>query len=234
MKRIAFFDVDKTIFDGYIAVESLKYFADTSFVPEQYYYLFEKDRKTHRLGLMDYDDLLASGLDKFAQSIKGKKEAPVKSAIHRYYKQSSGIYPWVDEVVNYLKENNFQIYLVSAAPDITVEYIHKLIGSDRYLSTGLERRKHRFTGKIIRCLDNGGKREAIQEILEDEDTLSLAFGDSPGDIEMLQMATVSFLMYNSEYKGMRKVAQKHRFILIEKKHFVLDHIKKLKEMGYFI
>ena len=228
MKRIAFFDVDKTIFDGYLAPDILQYLEENDVVQKGHFAAYRQAVEKYKKGSMDYNGLVRSALRSFARSITGKPREEVDIHIRDYFDQSAGIFPWVESVMEFLKDKSVTINLVSGAPNPAVNMITQYVGGDTYLSTELKEKDGVFTGGVGTILDDEGKKQKIMHLIKEyPDIETFGFGDSPGDISMLNLTDHAFVISNPHMPQMRKIAQQYSFVFIEDPYVLIDYLKEI-------
>lgn len=103
------------------------------------------------------------------------------------------------------------LVLVTGSLDFLVAPLAALLDVSTVLATKLEQDQERFTGHVRAPLPYGpGKRELIARLTREcrlDLARSFAYGDSPGDVELLQM--VGHPLVVNPIRGMASIARRH-------------------------
>lgn len=215
-KRIALWDVDKTIRPGFIAFDLLDLQSKSGLVlprvPEQVNLLY-KDYKTNNLSYEEFARLL---LLEWADGLRGVKYEDVLDQTSAYFNQDKSFYPYATRLFDVLrKEYRYENYLVTGEPQFVASLVGKRFKVKGFISSKFEVKKNAFTGEVSSFLaSRHEKLQSIQEILSkygDQD--SLGFGDSTGDIEMLRSVKYPFCILPSE--DLIEVAKVNNWIITD-------------------
>ncbi|MDR4478826.1 MAG: HAD-IB family hydrolase [Nitrospira sp.] len=103
------------------------------------------------------------------------------------------------------------IVLVTGSLDFLMAPLAALLEVPTLLAARLERQHRRFTGHVCEPLPYGpGKRDLIVRLIQDSRidlAQSFAYGDSPGDVELLQM--VGHPLVVNPIRGMGRIARRN-------------------------
>ncbi len=103
------------------------------------------------------------------------------------------------------------IVLVTGSLEFLMTPLAALLDVSTLLAAKLEQRQYRFTGQVCAPLPYGhGKRELITRLMEESGIdleQSFAYGDSPGDVELLRM--VGHPLVVNPIRGMAAIARRH-------------------------
>jgi HAD superfamily hydrolase (TIGR01490 family) len=103
------------------------------------------------------------------------------------------------------------IVLVTGSLEFLMMPLAALLDVSSLLAARLEHRQHRFTGQVCAPLPYGpGKRELITQLTEAariDLAQSYAYGDSPGDVELLRM--VGHPLVVNPIRGMGTIARRN-------------------------
>ena len=197
-KKIAFFDFDGTItFDD--SVKSFyKYIYQRSYL---YRYYIENLHLLIlcRFRFINYTILkkrrLVRLINNFSKSFIIKKTSEFYVDFLKKNIKKEAL-----EEINYLKENNFEVVVVSASYNILLKEFCKEFNLG-LITNDLEIKNNMFSGEYINKLDCNFY-EKVYRINEKYDLLKYdeiyVYGDSEGDLEMIKLATNFF--YN-KFKG---------------------------------
>ncbi len=103
------------------------------------------------------------------------------------------------------------IVLVTGSLDFLIAPLAALLEVPTLLAAKLERQQRQFTGHVCAPLPYGpGKRELIVRLTQESGidlAQSFAYGDSPGDVELLEM--VGHPLVVNPIRGMDRIAQRN-------------------------
>ncbi len=138
----------------------------------------------------DYGKFVLQALEFAAMALKGQKASRVRLIAGMCLPQVLSLYPWVSPTFTDLQRDGGKLTIVSAEPDFVTQPIADLFGAD-YLSTDLEINSDgNYTGQVASALSSSVKGQLVEQILAKAPTpLVYVFGDSAGDIGMLDHAT---------------------------------------------
>lgn len=104
----------------------------------------------------------------------------------------------VVKLLNAFRKDGFKIILVTASPEIYMEYFSKEFGYDGLICTRVEKKDGKFTGKLIgRNCNNEEKVKRIKESeYWDENAEIITLGNSKGDHTMLGISDVYYYVIN--------------------------------------
>ncbi len=103
------------------------------------------------------------------------------------------------------------IVLVTGSLEFLMTPLATLLNVSTLLAAKLEQQQQRFTGQVCSPLPYGyGKRELITHLTQEcgiDLSQSFAYGDSPGDVELLRM--VGHPLVVNPIRGMASIARRH-------------------------
>jgi HAD superfamily phosphoserine phosphatase-like hydrolase len=104
----------------------------------------------------------------------------------------SQIFPEMRELVNLLRENACEVWVVSSSNEwvIRAAMKHFAIPEERILATKVELENGIITDRLVRVPSGPGKPKILREVVKKE--VDAAFGNSRWDTEMLAMAPRAF------------------------------------------
>ena len=194
INKFAFFDLDMTLYAGY----SMADFFFKNIIPygraTQEQSIAAKDiLDKYMKGELSYSDTSIQSVQLSAEIIRNKTVAEVKKWQEKFF-STDKLFTYVLPLFEYLKNNGFKIYIVSGSIEPIVSVNAKILGVQGLYSE-LETKNGQYSGNVLSILNYVTKEEAISDILDsvDGEVLSIAVGDSSGDIDMLQKVTHGFL-----------------------------------------
>lgn len=220
MKKYAFFDIDNTIYDGYITSGFYLFLADRKLVPD---FVYEKDKEISRLyysGKIDYAEGTRRVVKLMAQILKGKRIKAVDKWQKDFIINRNRLFPWVDKLFSLLKKKNYVIYLISAAASPSVEAVTDFLGIKKFFSSNLVIKNGVYTGETENILNYEEKKKLIHRIIGHLGKCKrVGFGDSSGDIDMLSSVDIAFL-YNPQSKDLKRIAEEKGWHIVNKKNIL--------------
>ena len=117
-------------------------------------------------------------------------------------------YPGVDELISHLKEKGLKLGMVSSGLSVLSNWVHEKYGFDYSVSNDLIHEDGVLTGKVSIQVHYDQKATWVRKILDQfgvQPGETIAIGDSPGDMDMLQMAGFS-VAFNSSCQDLDQIA----------------------------
>lgn len=193
-KRFAFFDVDKTIYDGYSTPDFLKFLAAHEIVDKN---AIEKYAKLDlRLWEKEitYSAITEESTKLFAETIKGLSDVELQFYEDDFFQKQGRLFLYVPKVMDYLYANKFEIILISATVHPILDTFARFLPITNYFGSQLEIIDGKYTGNVLTVLNNAEKTNVIKKLMENlpEGAITIGFGDSPGDVDMLSSVDLAF------------------------------------------
>lgn len=224
----AFFDVDNTIYDGYTAADLIDYMNDKKLVDPNIKETYVKGTLDYKVRLINYNQISQLALDLVSLCVKGKDEATVQSYVDEILNsKATFLKDWVINVIKFLKEKDFKIVLISAGPDFFIKRIGELIGADEYYATMIQKVDSIYTGDSPILLNEDLKTNVIDQILQLQSSISIAFGDSTGDIPMLQKVHYPFVVSNNDHGEIIDYGNQNNWTVFNKAEDVIEKLKNI-------
>lgn len=115
------------------------------------------------------------------------------------------------------RQSGHQLILISGAPDFLITPLAAALNVPTVFAARLERRADRYTGAVVPPLPYGiGKRQVIVSHAHEkglELASSFAYGDSPGDREILEL--VGYPIVVNPIRGMRRIAREQGWPVVD-------------------
>lgn len=205
MKRLAIFDVDYTITKKETLMELYKYTIkedkrNIRFLPRALF-----SGAMYILGFYDEKKVKES----FLKFLEGSNEDEIKELAKRFYKNrlSKIIYGDSLKMMKKLKEEGYDIYLISASPEFYLQELYAIDEVDRVIGTRFDFKD----GNFIRSMKGSnckGEEKVIRlkEVLKEENIEvnfkdSYMFSDSLSDKPLLELVGKPYLInYKKKHK----------------------------------
>lgn len=190
-KKLAFFDIDGTIYDGHSMLDQIKFQEKEGLLVSGTWNKIVLQIILHKLSGKNYQQLSNSLLKIHADSLKGQNYQAVLDKTYEYLsKNNNKFFRYFEKLVKSLKKTH-EIYLVTNNFQFLCEAVGKLFQINNYLSSVAEVKNGRFTGKVVLSLA-GNKRVISNLISTDNYNGSIAVGNSKNDINMLEKVNLPF------------------------------------------
>lgn len=98
------------------------------------------------------------------------------------------------------QQNDYEIYIVSASPDIYVKEITEKLGFSGYLCTGVCWKNNKLSGLLSshNCINQEKVNRIQNDILHGEAAHIVSFGNSRGDYEMFKLSDEYYFVKKGE------------------------------------
>ena len=114
------------------------------------------------------------------------------------------------------REAQHHVVLVSASLDFLIAPIARFLRVETVLAAQPEREADRYTGKLLSPFPYGAGKRQVTEVLSCKHSLDLkasyAYGDSPGDREMLEVVGNPFVV--NPIRGMARIARREGWRIV--------------------
>jgi len=190
-RRVAFFDIDGTVFRSSLLIELVEAFIDEGIFPpsarESYQDAFEAWR--NREG--KYEDYIGAVVRSYLAHIKGVFYGDLADIGRMVVaRQSKHVYRYTRDLMQELKKDGYFIVAISQSPKTVLDDFCHSYGFDKVYGRIYEIGPNdRFTGEVtdIHLIEN--KANIVKRVVEKEDVTledSIAVGDTEGDIPLLE------------------------------------------------
>ncbi len=192
-KCAAFFDIDGTISREGMISEMFKKMIKYELIDASKWYNDVEPAFTRwdkRVG--NYDDYLQKMVDIYTETVRNTNSFHIAYIARRVIEQKGDrVYTYSRQRIKWHKAQGHIVIAISGSPIELVREMSKKYGMDDYKGTVYEVGPDGiYNGKIIPMWDAKSKRQAVLEIARQHDidlTASYAYGDTNGDLSMLQL-----------------------------------------------
>ena len=191
MKKIAFFDVDGTLFRSSLLIELVERLIDEGIFPSEAREIYEEEFRAWQERKGTYEAYIAAVVRAFRTHIKGVFYGDLADIGRQVVAEKSHhVYRYTRDLITALKKEDFMIVAVSQSPKTILDDFCKTYGFDKVYGRIYEiGPQDRFTGEMIdeHLIENKAnivKRaaETLGVTLEG----SVGVGDTEGDIALLE------------------------------------------------
>ncbi len=206
-RKIALFDIDKTIYDGYLIFPLAEYFCTEGIVTRGVVDGLFQDLYLYKSNLVDYETSVENFNKHWAAGLRNHDTELIRRVTKDFLETEAGnrFFTFTGPLLEFLQRTH-DIYFVTGEVQFVGEAVAERFSAQGYITSEMEVDNGLFTGNVSRSLARReGKRDAIGRLLKTyPDEGSLGFGDSEGDIEMLNSVTHAFCINATE--GLKQVA----------------------------
>ena len=223
MKKIAFFDFDNTIYNGYTYQDFIDYTAETIIKTNKF-----QNKTKHILQITsNYNDIVSGIAEVVGEIIKGWSHKEFEEYC-RISCNRRKILDWVIPVTDFLKSINFENIIVTASFEEMVADSLEVLQIDKTYCSLFDLVNQKYSGKIKLLLNDHKKVKVIKSEISNKDTFSIAFGDSVGDIPMLDAVDLAFLVRSNNLEIENIAKQRGWFLGANSKSIIKEIQKKIK------
>ena len=180
MKKIAFFDLLAK--KGYVTAEHKQRLLQLM--------------TSYKSGSLSYAELTNQGIQLVADIVAGTSVTEILALKEEFVGNQDKFFSFVPDLLSLLNAADFQIYLVSGGASPAIQMLAETLGITDYFASEFEIAADSYTGTVIQILNHDAKQTLVEDILNSHagDILSLGFGDSTGDVEMLSAVDKAFVI----------------------------------------
>lgn len=201
-ERAACFDIDGTLAKGMLFVPLMKSEYESGFLGNDSFQNIQELLGKYKSGEITYEAAVDSLLVAHAEGLKGASYEAVRTHAETFLREDERhLFRGFGRVAIDLLRADQQLLVVTAEPQYLADAVGSLFGMNGYISSEYGVVQDVFTGAVTKSLAH---RSAKLEALRSYD-VSYAFGDSEGDIDMLEQADQPFCI--SPTPGLRDEAE---------------------------
>jgi HAD superfamily hydrolase (TIGR01490 family) len=223
----AFFDIDGTLHRNSLMIEHFKKLVKYEVIDPRLWHSSVKYTYTEwRKRVRDYEDYMLELIDIYIEALRGFRREDLEFIANQVIKLNGEIvYKYTRDRIARHREEGHKVFFISGSPNFLVSKMAEKYGADAYRGARyLTDDEGRFTGEVVPMWDPVSKERAIDTLTEEFDidlAASYAYGDTRGDISMLQKTrypvainpTRELVDYLKQDKQLRRRAQ----IIVERK-----------------
>ncbi|MBI5817279.1 MAG: HAD family phosphatase [Candidatus Yonathbacteria bacterium] len=226
-KKIAVFDIDGTIFRSSLLIVLINGLVADGIFPLKAQKELEKDYLAWLDRRGTYDQYLTQVVNIYFRHIVDCKVRDVNRIVKKVIAwEKDRVYVFTRDLVKKLKREGYFLLAISGSPDYIVSHFARYIGFHAYYGSMFEVKNGRFTGRAINRDSWSNKRKVLDQFLKTAPfhvdlKRSIAVGDSPGDISMLEMVGRP-IVFNPDNILARHAVKKKWKIVVERKNVIYD------------
>ncbi len=205
-KKIAFFDLDNTLYDGYSLFDIVENLGAEGYFSSETQAQYEQIVAPYRRGRGDRLKISGEVLDLFLDNVKGRSSQELSDRLKVFWEKGvEKLISQTSEKMKDLQKRGYEIAIITGSPDLSAIHFCRHFKIAKLRAAELESHQETLTGGVKRNSTVAAKNTAAISILgEGTYTLkdSYGFGDEPGDYGFLQLVENAFIV-----EGCQKVRE---------------------------
>ncbi|MAZ56714.1 hypothetical protein CL653_02905 [bacterium] len=225
-QKVAFFDIDGTIFRSSLLIELVDGLISAGHFPPKAREGFQKEYIAWRNREGTYESYINATVNVFVSNLKGLHYGSLADVGREVVAiQSKQVYRYTRDLVEKLKKQNYYVVAVSQSPKTILDDFCRNYGFDKVYGRMYELGPtDKFTGQVLSEEVMANKGNIIKRLLEEgEFTLdnSVAVGDTEGDIPMLDQVSmpICFNPNNTLFQHAKRMGWK---VVVERKDVIYE------------
>jgi phosphoserine phosphatase len=201
MQGLACFDVDRTLYDGYVTSGFYESLFETGRVVDDELHEFVKVLHARdRAGLIPDPEMAQEVVRVVGKMVAGRSEDEVAIWADEFILEKQRVFTWVNPVMELLRQYDFVIYLISGAVAPPVEALARLVAADEAYASNLKVVHGKYIEEIDFMMNYEHKANLLVKLHPEKTATQWwwGFGDSMSDAQMLAMMDEAFVYQGSE------------------------------------
>jgi HAD superfamily hydrolase (TIGR01490 family) len=192
MKKVAFFDVDGTIFRSSLLIEIVEQFIKDGVFPKDAEDIYHDSYRAWRNREGTYEAYIDDIIEAFVMHIKGVHYGVLADVGRQVVAiQSKRVYRYTRDLITELKKDGYMLVAISQSPKTILDDFCEQYGFDKVYGRMYEiGPQDRFTGVVSDEHLIKNKANIVKRVFEKNPELSregsIAVGDTEGDIPLLE------------------------------------------------
>ncbi len=204
IKKLAIFDIDRTLVEGSIGVLFTDYLAGRGLFPLKNQRKIEQAIYLNKQGKLTYRQRGRIIIENWAHGFKGWQRDDILELARKflYDNLSRIVHNDARQLIRYLHQSRYLVVGISRAYEEILEPLGKYLHLDEVIGTKLEYSDRNFcTGKVKNKMwSDKAKEEAIMDIFKKHNLTtrnSIAFGDTEDDSYMMHFVEYPITVYSN-------------------------------------
>lgn len=224
MKKVAFFDIDGTVFRSSLVIELLERLVDEEIFPKSARESYQDEYRAWLDREGRYEDYIRAVVEAFMHNIKGVFYGDLADVGRTVVaEQSKRVYRYTRDLIKELKASNYYIVAISQSPKTILDDFCASHGIDKVYGRIYELGpQDHFTGAMIDVHLIENKANIVKRVGEQEGVTlvdSIGVGDTEGDITLLE-AVSKPICFNPNMKLYDYAKQMHWPVVVERKDVI--------------
>lgn len=226
MKKVAFFDIDGTVFRSSLVIELMEALIREGFFSPKAKDRYSKEYQAWRKREGTYDAYIKAVVVSYIEHIKGVYYGDLADVGKMVVsEQGNYVYRYTRDLIATLKRDNYYLVAISQSPKTILDEFCKDYGFDKVYGRIYEiGPQDLFTGTMVDVHLVENKANIVTRVLEKEDVTtedSIGVGDTEGDIELLKSVAIP-ICFNPN-NGLFNEAKKRDWkVVVERKDVIYE------------
>ena len=225
-QKIAFFDIDGTVFRSSLLVELVEGLIEADIFPQSVRskYADAYTAWSDREGT--YEDYISAVVGAYVEHIKGVHYGALAD-IGRIVvaKHGKRVYRYTRDLIGQLKSDNYFVVAISQSPKTILDEFCNAYGFDKVYGRMYELGpQDRFTGEMIDVHLIENKANIVRRVLENEEFIgddSVGVGDTEGDISLLELVDTP-ICFNPNQQLFEHAKRMDWSVIVERKDVIYE------------
>lgn len=227
MQKVAFFDIDGTVFRSSLLIELVEELIREAVFPQEAHEQFNDARMAWLDREGTYEAYIADVVDTYLTHIRGVHYGTFADVGKRVVaEQQKQVYRYTRDLIKRLKQEEYFLVAISQSPKTVLDEFCRQYGFDKVYGRMYEiGPQDRFTGEVVDEYLIENKANIVDRVFEHYPDLSrehaLAVGDTDGDIPLLAKVgkPICFNPNMTLYDHARKMGWK---VVVERKDVIYE------------
>lgn len=225
-QKVAFFDIDGTVFRSSLLVELVEALVERYVFPQEARLLYANEYRLWRNREGTYEAYIQAIIATFLEHIKGVHYGTFADIGKQVVKEHGNhVYRYTRNLIAKLKEDGYYLVAISQSPKTILDAFCEAHGFDKVYGRIYEiGPQDYFTGNMLEVDLIENKANVIERVLEKEyltNEDSIGVGDTSSDISLLE-SVVTPICFNPN-KELFEYAKKHDWkIVVERKDVIYE------------
>jgi HAD superfamily phosphoserine phosphatase-like hydrolase len=210
-----YFDVDRTLRNGSAALDFCNFLLEEALIDSSFQEKDAKIRRKYKAGEIDYQEMVELVVRIHGATLKGIKTSDIEPLHAKYIQRKQNFFNFTEPLFEKLSNYPVTTTLVSAGIRPAIAAVGEHLGVDTVLSSTLKVVDDEYTGEVTRVLHDQDKRELVSETASENHGMNIGFGDSTGDLGMLELMDKVFII-EPHQEEMVKLAEARGWPILKK------------------
>jgi HAD superfamily hydrolase (TIGR01490 family) len=226
MKKVAFFDIDGTVFRSSLLIELVEALIKKGVFPEEVKDSYADALRAWRSRTGGYHTYIDAVVKAFVSHIKGVHYGDLADVGREVVAhQGQHVYRYTRDLIAELKREGYFLVAISQSPKTVVDEFAREYGFDKVYGRIYEiGPQDRFTGAMtdVHLIENKGL--LVARVLEKEDVVtedSIGVGDTEGDISLLESVAIP-ICFNPNKILFEKAKRSEWKVVVERKDVIYE------------